>query len=1079
MTSQNQSIKLELTLGSDHPELLKGLDLWLQIGLLSEAQIEEISRRSLSCPLPVSASNQTTDFLPPSRQASPIPQAASPSWLTQILTSFMAELSVVWLLFLGVFLVVVSSGVLAASQWQNFPPVGQYAILWGYTLAFGLAGSWAGQRLQLTGQMLRLTTLLIIPVNFWMIDAFKLWESGFGWMVGAIASLSLSIITLRFLRQSSRLTQVNQLALCGLHWGWGVPGLALIATYGATIGTAGLQVLQQREDEDERDLGMVAIACSLLLLVSRALLVQKIPVSDLGLAFGICGWLLSWLNRQPQRPLWTPIGIGLLFLGWAVTVTSDHLWQALGISVLGLWLLVEQLRRLWRVQDLVALILVGVQTYALLRVIFPPSFRTSAIAWIATRVELELGTWELMGLGFFAYVLTLLGGSAYLRRVQQPRLATLTDQFALGLGLLLFIPSCINPLVRAVYLSLSTVTLSIILQRRSPTRIFLIYITHITGLLSLFSWINWAFPDLSIYNWLLVLLGITIAEWSFCEVSRHQNWKASAVVIGAGIAVLNLLLLTKQIIEVVFYQNQEIMWQIPVVSGLMMGAIALRTLRGVVFHQYPQSTDIGFLGIAWATELLLASSIYGLDGSWEQWAIANIALGLIVQLASDWWQRSSNQPYWKSLHAIPILYAVLGVSAVHLTLTATTGFYTLAAALTFIGVGRRAPDFKPLTGLGIIGISIAIYEGVIYQLLQASGGALGDGLAILALPAAAIAILYNLCSRWLLPYWRLSLSELRAFTHLHWVGGVLLSGLALALELSDLGIGLSLGVLTLLTGYALWLGRTQPHWIYAGVFEASVAIGYGLYRLLPETILLGWGGAIASLLASVLYVLPWSRWGWMPAPWRRSAGIVPGVAVLLTGSGITISALFITAAFYAWIARVSRRVRLSYVGVVLADWGIFRWLDGRSLSDPLWFITVVSVSVLYVVQVDPHLRSSTERNTRHLLRCLALGLVSLTALYQSGSSWSQGLLIIGLSLGFIAAGLMLRVRASLFVGTLLFLTQVLRQLWLFIDGYAMMLWALGIALGLALIWIAATFETRRSQAIGLMEYWAAELDQWE
>jgi hypothetical protein len=1072
MTSPHPPLKLELR--SDHPNLLTGLDLWLQLGLLSESQIEEICRRSLSCLLPIAVPDPEPipDFLPPARSEEPsLPQP--PSRVTQILTSFMAEISVVWLLFLGVFLVVVSSGVLAASQWQNFPPVGQYGILWGYTLAFGLAGLWAGQRLQMTGQMLRLATLLIIPVNFWMIDAFGLWESG--WLVGAIASLSLALITLRFLRHS-RLTQINQLALCGLHWGWGIPGLALVAAYGATIGTAGLQVWQQREDDEQpsagMNLGRVTIACSLLLLVGRALLAQKIPVSDLGLAFGICGWLLGWMNRQQQRPLWTPIGVGLLFMGWAVTVTSDHLWQALGISALGIGLLVDELRRSWRPQVLAVLSLVGLQTYALLRVIFPPSFRSGAIAWIAERADLELGSWELVGLGFFAYSLVLLAGSAYLRRVQQPRLADLADRFALILGLLLFIPSCINPLVRAVYLSLSTVTLGIVVWRRSPSS-FLIYLTHITGLLTVFSWINWIFPNLSAYSWSFVLLGVAIAEWIFCE--RLASWKNSAVIIGAAITAINLLLLSNQVLDTLFSSSQDASWQVPVISGLVAGTIAFKIWRDSP-RQHPR-IEIGFLGIAWATELLISSSIQGLNGSWKQWTIANLALGLLTQLAGDGWQRRSERPDWKSLHIIPILYAVLGISIAHLTFTETTGFYTLAAALTFIGVGRRAPHFKPLTYLGIAGISIALYEGLIYQLLQASGGALGDGLALLALPAAAIAILYTLCSRWLLPYWRVSSAELQAFAQLHWLGGAGLVGLAIVSELSSFGSVLALGGLGLLTGYALWIGRSQPQWIYAAALEASLAIGYGLDRLLPESIVLAWGGAIAAILAGLVYSLPWSRWGWQPERWRRSAMVLPAMAVLLTGSSIIVPALFIVAAFYAWVARVSRQVRLSYIGVLLADWGVWRVMAERSLSHPLWYVTVISLSILYVVQVDPALQSSTARNTRHLMRCVAIGLVSVTALY--GSGWVQGLFIIGLSLGFIVTGLLLRVRAFLFMGTLLFLIQVLRQLWLFIADYSLMLWALGIGLGLVLIWVAATFEARRSQTIDLMQYWTAELDRWE
>jgi len=41
------------------------------------------------------------------------------------------------------------------------------------------------------------------------------------------------------------------------------------------------------------------------------------------------------------------------------------------------------------------------------------------------------------------------------------------------------------------------------------------------------------------------------------------------------------------------------------------------------------------------------------------------------------------------------------------------------------------------------------------------------------------------------------------------------------------------------------------------------------------------------------------------------------------------------------------------------------------------------------------------------------------------------------------------------------------------------LWALLIVLGLALIWIAATFEARRSQVSALLQYWLSELNEWE
>ena len=123
-------IEIEARVRSDRAELLDGLDIWLQLGLISQAQVKKIARHQLCCPLPVEdfLSPQSQDTIPSTAALIPaVP--ATPNLLQRVWQSFLDELSIRWLLFLGIFLVVVSSGVLAASQWQNFPDYGQYLIL--------------------------------------------------------------------------------------------------------------------------------------------------------------------------------------------------------------------------------------------------------------------------------------------------------------------------------------------------------------------------------------------------------------------------------------------------------------------------------------------------------------------------------------------------------------------------------------------------------------------------------------------------------------------------------------------------------------------------------------------------------------------------------------------------------------------------------------------------------------------------------------------------------------------------------------------------------------------------------------
>lgn len=1239
MTSPSEEpIKIDLFVQADRTALLEGLEQWLQLGLLSDAQVRAIGQLHLTCPLPAKVA-MAIELEPATElDSSSIPVVAgtpeplpvpvrSRSALSRSLSALMAEISVIWLLFLGVFLVVVSSGVLAASQWQNFSAIGQYAILFGYTLVFWFAGTWAARQpnLQLTGRMLQLTTLLIIPVNFWMIDGFQLWQTPGGWIAGPIAGGILSLMTLRLLGLSSRWVQFNALGLSWLHWGWAIAGFPLLATYGGTIGTAFLQLREENREaagEDEPqgiDLGRVAILGAVLLLVGRAVLGAGVPVSQLGLAFGLCGWLLGWLNRRSRRPLWTPAATGLLLVGWAVTVTVDPPWQAIVVSGLGLGLLADRLHRRGRLQDLTAGFLVGLQAYCLLWRLIPDAGRQTVLT-TATRIAgTDSDGWELLGLGILPFVGLTVLLSIWLRRWQQLELATHAERMALTLGGLLAIVSGFNPLVRFLYLLLSTGLLGIVLRQR-PSRAWLVYLTHTTGLLTVMTGINWQFPALNSPGWIGVLLGLMAVEWGLSGVLRSLDWRWSAWHLGLVLAALSYPLLledqqltgaglllglipptgltvlgrhprslqprlatilsivalllaqvspldaihplmlscgiatglmvlntqrlpdsftafltigfglsctTAAVLEYLgeaiefptwlgialwglwllrdwairrdtallrLYANaanawavilclvnfsvltiivllQHDFWSVVLGAGITTGAIAYRL--------WQRPTNLGFYGLAWGTEILLVNVLQWADRSWEWWAIAHLMLGLGTQLAGDFWVTQRDTAYRSSWHGIPLFYAVLGWGLAHHTFTATTGLYTLAAALIGIGVGRRRPRLKPLTYLAILGISIAAYELLIYQLMQVSGGAAGDGITLLAGLAAGIALADRLLARWLCAYWRLTLEELHAIAHLHWLAGSGLAGAAVVNSLSSSGEWIWISVVTALAGDAIWQGRRDDRWVYAGVAQGWIAFSYWLYQVLPEAVWIDGIAAIAAVFALGLYHLPWRRWGWSLTPWQQSALVLPIVMVALTSGGIALPALLIVGAFYAWMAKTENRLRLSYISIFLADWALLRLLLQRSVSEPFWYMAVVSASLLFIAQIDPSLRSSSARDRRHFLRSLAVGLLCLAALYQPNPTLGRGLLTIVLGIGFILAGLVLRTRAFLFMGTLTFVVEVLRQLWLFINTYSLLLWAMGILLGLAFIWIAATFEARRSQAIALVQHWLTELDGWE
>ena len=1259
----NRPIEIMLRVYPDSA-LLEGLDVWLRLGLLTDIQVKRLCQEHLTCPLPsiapvvTSSPSETSDIVivkdfglptPPTPAARTKTIKSKRDRSTGLLQSFMAEVSVLWLLFLGVFLIVVSSAVLAASQWRNFSPVGQYGILFAYTLVFWGISAWASRQpnLQLTARMLQVTTLLIIPVNFWMMDGFKLWNFPLGWIVAPVAALSLTAILVNLLQPSvsaSRLTLANSIGLSWLHWGWSLMNFPLIATYIGTIGTALTLFYQSRRRSVEGQvsisnsiyLGGITITFATLLLVGRAILGAKIPIGNLGLALGICGWLLGWLSRRESRgEIWSNLGWVLLLAGWLVAV-AEIPQQAIAVSILALWLLADRLFRLKQSADLIALFLVGLQSFWLLWRAIPVAFRQQVIAFGIQLAGNNFIPQALIGLGVFPYVVLTLFLAAYLRRQAEEGLAQQAEGMALILGLILTIVSFFNPLVRVINLLVSFITLAVVVILRTAAGTGLIYLTHLAGLVTIAAWINYAFPNLTVNTWLLILLSGAIGEWIFSIGTNWQQWRRSSwhfgLVLAAisyaqlfnpalknptdwylawlivpaaltllsylpnfpeprlanwlsvtallaiqpltiiftkprvfslGVATILMLLNTQKlpklitalltvgfglcfggaVIWEVFSERMTIGWWVTVFaiaplilwllySWLRKGSSRLRQVytaatdgwaialtiptltfligynvtaywypsvtavefivasgfitAGLLYRSWNLPTNGSFYGLALAVELLVASIIASTNRSSLGLAIATLTLGLTTQIAGDFVaSRRTTNPYLSSWHAIPIFYAILGLIIAHKKFDAYTGLYTLAAALVGIGIGRRNAYFKPICYLSIFAVSAAAYELLIYQLLQAKAGNPGDGLTLLAGLATAIAILQRLLARLLLPYLRLSNAELKAIAHLHWVAGSGLIELALVSSLSTPGEKIWLAVTTILAVYALIQGRSTASWTYAGIVELGIAIAYGLHLVLPDAVLLNWSAAIACFFAYFMYVLPWTSWGWSATPWQNSAMLLPISIIFLNGWSVSIQSLLLVAAFYAWIAKARSQVRLSYLSVGLANWAIIRIFNSQAIAEPLWYALLWGGSLLYVAQIDPALRSPSGRETRHLLRCLAIGLICFTALYQAEvgiygiSPLFLGFLTIGLGIVVILIGIALRVRAFLYIGTLTFTIRVLRQVWLFINDYSLFLWAIGIVAGSLLIWIALTFEARRSQAIAFVQYWMTELENWE
>jgi hypothetical protein len=879
------------------------------------------------------------------------------------------------------------------------------------------------------------------------------------------------------------------LTLGGAGWlrRWGQPKLVMRAEQLA-LGLGALLTLVSLLNPLVRSLNLLLSALTLGWVCWR----RSSPSPRLiHLAHGVgLAALLSWLNWR--FPDWTASGWATLLIGAAVLE-----WGGVYLSLV--------LRgtadfALGRSAWFYGLALAGGGYMALWLALFAPD---KAWGWLALAVPISLTA--LGGRRDFWAAPWASGLSAVALLVMQPMLFQTPLERGVGLGV---------------------ATLLMLWNTRQLCHIAAACLTIGFGL----AWVGVLLSDLVgqwlSFEWALVLVGVAVMGlWQFRgwlasranQLAHVYRWAAD----GWAWALTIVLMLIVTVANLVFYIPFTAPdWRYGGVAALLLLATGDRT------RQHGQSAagwwawmpaNLGLLAAGWNLELLIATVIVCLTISGGQSAIeeasqaldrlgiANLVLGFVTQQVGDRWRnrrlsRSSNasppsptQPW--TMHLVPLLYATIGALLLNRNLTALTGLYTLVAALIGIGVGRRMTALSPLTALSVGVLSVGAFELLIYQLFQAEGGAPGDGLTLLAALGLGFAVVYQLGQRWLMPWLRFSAKAIQVTAHLHWLLANLLAIAAISAFLSDLGAWLwsllvaGLGVYGLVMGNRYWRSEDQLEpqslWTGVGLVQLLVAVGHGLTLVLPDSLLIDWAGAIAVAIAALLYRFPWQRWGWNQPAGRGVAAVLPGLTILLTATGTNVQSLLIVAAFYGWLASAERRTRLSYIGMFLTSWAVFRWLDQLGSREPLWYGFVLGGMLLYIAQVEPALAGQSQRENRHWLRSGATGLICLTAFYQAQLGIAglppigASLLAIAVHLGFVAAGLIVRVRAFLYVGTLAFILQVLWQSWRFVSDYPTLLWALGIALGLVFIWVAATFEARRSQMSTLLSQWMAELEIWQ
>jgi len=675
----------------------------------------------------------------------------------------MSELSVIWLLGLGVFLVVLSSAVLAATQWARFNAVGQYLVLLAYTLVFWGIGLWSSrnEHLQLTSRTLQMITLLLVPLNFWAMDGLGVWTSTGGFLVVAIAAVALTLAALQVLsqQQTPAIKQANALGLSFLHFGWEWAAMPVLAVYGGVLGSAIATLFTRATGTDpppssaSRRWSTLTVFFALGLLLLRGLaVIAEDNWGQLGLAFGLYGATWIWLGQRrwgqsqaepgesvsaglaPKGSIW--LGRALLWWGWLIAI-DDFRFQAFGVSVLGLGLRLQALQKLGRRRDLLVGYAIAVQLAFVGWQLVPSALRdgimTPLSAWASTRGG---DAYALLGLSLFPYVVAMVAlADGYLRQ-GNTKLGQFSDGIALGSNILLTLCSLFSHPVLVVHLMASTVTALVGAWRRTPTRRWRIFLCHGLTLVTTIVTIDYCWPSLAFTDWIGVMTALAVL-WLLLSKGLPGQWGKTASLYGYGLSGLSHCLLWSHLINTNFQSSLGwVGFLIPLTLTLIGRYRVSVFATGMAIPLTLAIPWTRLIGLGSATGLTLANST-SYRRPWVALMTIALGLGFVVSVwedlvpgypthAADWcivtvglmaglwllwrWLPNPTETGPSTLVTVPSIYKNATDTWSHVLAVGLLVFMSLALAFLYAGLGAPLRAFA-IAQVGFLVVLVLRYWG--------------------------------------------------------------------------------------------------------------------------------------------------------------------------------------------------------------------------------------------------------------------------------------------------------------------------------------------------------------------------------
>ena len=212
--------------------------------------------------------------------------------------------------------------------------------------------------------------------------------------------------------------------------------------------------------------------------------------------------------------------------------------------------------------------------------------------------------------------------------------------------------------------------------------------------------------------------------------------------------------------------------------------------------------------------------------------------------------------------------------------------------------------------------------------------------------------------------------------------------------------------------------------------------------------------------------------------------LLPAVGFWVADSSVPYPGLlFLVGLFYGALSVMRRSLAFGILAVCAGNGGLWKLLDGVEgygfYQHPQLWLIPVSLSVLVAARVNRD-RLTNDQMTMIRYGALMMIYVSSTSdIFINGVSESPWLTmaLAVLSVMGVVAGLMMRVRAFLFLGTAFLLLSVLTMIWTASVNlnWGWLWYVTGIAFGALIILTFAIFERKRREMLELVE----RLKQWQ